>query len=284
MKNLLKRPLKRAQEKPNKKTFRVSVRSRHPSHSGLRHGLPRMPFRSVVRLGSQTELPDNGRLRIELNTPEAVANSADKLRMKQCFDIDEVSTAVWTQDVGNDAALEYLGFPIVIKHRFGSRGEWNFKVNSLEEAHRVLSGKTLNNYIAEKYHSYTREYRLHVASHGCFYACRKLLKDGTPESERWYRNDSNCVWILEDNPSFDKPVNWDDIVSECIIALESVGLDFGACDVKVQSATDKNGDVRLEPFFFIIEINSAPSFGEITEQKYLEEIPKMLLNKYKLYN
>jgi hypothetical protein len=44
-----------------------------------------------------------------------------------------------------------------------------------------------------------------------------------------------------------------------------------AFDVKVQSK-DKNK-------FIIIESNSAPSFGDITLQKYVDEIPRIVKNK-----
>ena len=51
--------------------------------------------------------------------------------------------------------------------------------------------------------------------HHCIYTCRKVLKNDTPENQRWFRNDSNSAWYLETNPKFDKPVNWDSIIDEC---------------------------------------------------------------------
>ena len=71
---------------------------------------------------------------------------------------------------------------------------------------------------------------------------------------------------MEDNEQFDKPETWDAIVDDCVEAMESCGLDFGACDVRVNKAGD----------WQIIEINSAPSFGEITEEKYREVIPRIV--------
>ena len=50
-----------------------------------------------------------------------------------------------------------------------------------------------------------------------------------PDDERFVRNDKNCVWILESNPMFDKPSNWQEIVDESVKALHAVGLDVGAC-------------------------------------------------------
>lgn len=276
--------------------FRPKVHSRHPSHSNLRTELPLLPFRSCIRLGSTTERPDtvtNGGNRIECNTVEAVKNSSNKLLMKQCFSDNDVITADWWyKDMGtnrdilcngsdhSEIRISALDYPIIAKSLFGSRGNGNTKLDTQEELEIWMRGKTLSNYIFEKFYSYTREYRLHITKEGCFYTCRKMLKRDAPEENKWQRHDDNCVWILEDNEAFDKPVNWDTIIEHSVKALNAVGLDIGAVDVKVQSATKSNGRTRTNPKFIIIEINSAPSFGIITEQKYLEQIPKILKSKY----
>jgi carbamoylphosphate synthase large subunit len=267
--------------------FRPRVKSRHPSHDPLREKLPLLPFKSVVRLGSSTEVDDN---RVECNTIEAVNNSANKLLMKECFTTNNVVTAEWFRfNVGEGIFIDSnteigvpktnLPYPLVAKHIYGSRGTGNTLINNLEELENWLAGKTTRNYIFEKFYNYNREYRLHITKEGCFYTCRKLLKEGTPEDQRWYRNDSNSIWIVENNSSFDKPVNWDAIVNESINALLAVGLDIGAVDVKVQSRLNARDRVRENPKFIIIEINSAPSFGKITLEKYIQEIPKILIKK-----
>lgn len=258
--------------------FRPRVRSRHPSHAPLRTQLQLLPFRSIVRLGSTTVEGDNHRL-IECNTVEAIQNSANKLFMKQCFSKAGVKSAEWIRLSDKDG-LNNMKMPIVIKSHMGSRGRGNFLINTLDEMEAWNSGnRNLNNYIVERYYDYVREYRLHVTKDGCFYTCRKMLKSDTPADKRWFRNDSNSTWIMETNPAFDKPSNWDAIVSECVKALISVGLDVGACDVKVQSSKDKKGNVRATPEFIVIEINSAPSFGEETLRRYLNEIPRILSSK-----
>jgi glutathione synthase/RimK-type ligase-like ATP-grasp enzyme len=163
---------------------------------------------------------------------------------------------------------ETLPYPIVAKHIYGSRGTGNFLIKTKEELSAWLVGKTLTNYIFEKFYNYSREYRLHISKNGCFYACRKMLKNDIPKDKRWYRNDSNSTWILEENPAFNKPATWDTIIKECIIALNTIGLDLAAFDVKVE-AKDSNK-------FIIIESNSAPSFGENTLKQYINEIPKII--------
>lgn len=282
-----KAPIKKAIKSKKITSFRPVIFSRHPSHSPLRTQLPLLPFRSVIRLGSTTP---HLRERVQCNTVQAVKNSASKLLMKQCFTRVGVKTAewyttngttmIWRNGEATTLNLRDLQYPIICKHIHGSRGTGNSLVNNQQELTQWMQGKTLSNYIFEKYYTYSREYRIHVTSEGAFYACRKMLKRDTPEEKRFQRHDDNCVWIVEENQAFDKPVNWDLIVSDCVKALNAVGLDIGAFDLKVQSANDSKGRPRTSPEWIIIESCSAPSFGTITTQKYLQEIPKLLKRKY----
>jgi carbamoylphosphate synthase large subunit len=284
--------------------FRPFIYSRHPTHGVLRgNEFPLLNFRAVVRLGSTTDARDsvsNGGQRVEVNTIQAVRNSASKLLMKRKFTEAGVKTAKWCEGneafdivergiqfrIGQNDREDFNGieFPLVAKHIHGSRGTGNYLLKNQEELKQWMRGKTLANYIFEKFYNYSREYRLHVSENGCFYTCRKVIKNETPEDQRWFRNDSNSNWIVEENELFDKPTNWDVIVAECVKALKAVGLDVGAFDVKVQSATKSNGRRREQVEFIILESNSAPSFGEITAKKYMEELPKILKAKFAKLN
>lgn len=270
--------------------FRPQIKSRHPSHNGLRTKLPLLNFKSIVRLGSSTILDNN---RIEINSVSSIVNSSNKLLMKQCFDNNLVTTANWgtfannglgdlfdvVDNKGNFVDPINIQYPIVVKNIYGSRGTGNTLVKSSKEFLKFMEFRKLDNYIYESFFTGNKEYRLHISKNGCFYTNRKMLKDNVNKNNRWFRNNSNCVWIKEDSENFDKPSNWDDVVNASVKALESVGLDIGAVDLKIQSSTDNHGNVREYPKFIVIEINSAPSFGEVTELKYLEEIPKLLLSK-----
>lgn len=280
LKNKIQRPVKKLIS-----LFRSKIRTRHPSHSVLRTKLALLPFKTVVRLGSTTDVPDtvsNGGNRIELNTIQAIENSSSKFKMKDCFKASEVKTAeFWKVREVKEAIDTWEVFPLVAKINFGSRGRGMKKLDNLEQLKEFLKGD-LTGYYFEKFYNYVREYRLHVTTEGCFYTCRKMVKSDTPEDKKWFRNDSNSVWIMEENENFDKPVNWDNIVEECVKALKSVKLDVGACDVRVQSAKTEKGKKRETPDFIIVEINSAPSFGDVTAEKYLKEIPNVLKRKYEL--
>jgi len=256
------------------KQHTLVVFSRHPSHNNLRQANVMLPVRTSIRFGS-TNLGTKP-YTVQLNMPDAVKISANKLLMKHAFDDAGISTAQWwfTENVLNgfvgasNVAAENLPYPIVAKHIHGSRGTGNFKLNNVTELKEWFKGKTPANYIFEKFYSYNREYRLHVTADGCFYTCRKMLKSNTPAHQRWYRNDSNSVWMVEENPLFNKPTTWAQIEADCVKALLAIGLDVAAFDVKVQSEGKQN--------YIILESNSAPSFADRTLEEYVKIIPQLV--------
>ncbi len=276
--------------------YRPMIRSRHPSHAPLRQAMEKLPFRSVIRMGSLTELTDEASklgTRVELNSAEAIKNSSSKLKMKQCFTRDGVKTADWFTSNNNSKTsfllngtteqilIENLSYPIVAKSHFGSKGKGNTLIKSQNEFERWMDGKVLTNYIFEKYCNFNKEYRLHVTKNGCFYTCRKMLRQEFKDHPNsWQRHDDNCVWILEENENFDKPVNWKEIVEHCVKAVISCGLDFGACDLRVQNNVDGEGKKRHACDFIVVEINSAPSFGAVTLEKYKTELKNLLIEKH----
>ncbi len=273
--------------------FRPMILSRHPSHNCLRlatKNLPLLPFRSVVRFGSTTEIEDtiaNGGKRIEINTIQSIRNSANKLLMKQCFATAGVKTAQWTRDINEAPSFE---FPIVAKAHFGSKGKGNTLIQNQEELNtwRNNLDKPVSNYLFEKFMNFGHEFRLHITADGCFYACRKALKQDVPESEKWRRHDDICVWFLETNENFFKPNSWDDIVKDCVNALNEIGADILSFDVKVQSPIDKKGNKRSYQEYILLECNSASSMdngtGELSvcAKKYIEILPQIIIKKSKL--
>lgn len=262
-----------------------------------------LPVKSVIRLGSITPIENvvsKGGDIVEINTIEAVTNSANKLLMKQCFVKAGINTANWflrdekgifwaqkgLDEKPIQVATNKLPYPILAKSKMGSRGRGNYKLNSEEELKVWLEKKHADSYIFERYYPYAREYRLHVTADGCFYPIRKMLKADSPKDKSWQRHDDNCVWYIEDNKGFDKPVNWDEIVAQCMKALSAVGLDIASFDVRVQSTLKTDNTPRANPEFIIIECNSASSFGKITAEKYKSILPPLILKKaieYGLY-
>lgn len=237
--------------------FTPRIRSRHPSHSPLRRNKKMfVPFKSIVRFGSSS----TSDIKKELNSIEGVKVSSSKLLMKAAFKKAGVFTPEYSK-----SPLD--SFPQVAKKNYGSRGRGMKLLNNKEELDKFLKGNT-NGYYYEEYFNGCREYRLHISALGCFYACRKMRK--TDAKERWFFNNSNCVWFLESNEKFDKPKTWNTIIKHCQKALIEVGLDFAAFDVRV----NKKGEFRL------IECNSAPSLATVGIEKYENHIPKLLKHKY----
>jgi len=280
--------------------FRPMILSRHPSHDIFRSKFKKinlLPYKSVIRFGSSTELDDtiaNGGTRIEINTVQSIKISANKLLMKQKFTEVGVKTAEMFIFAQNSfvniesfrVEIENLPFPIVAKAHYGSKGKGNTLIKSQGELESWMEGKTLSNYIFEKFVNYGYEFRLHVTKDGCFYTCRKALKENVPENEKWRRHDDICVWFLEENESFHKPNSWDDIVNDCVTALKSIGADILSFDVKVQTPYNKKGEPREYQDYILLECNSASSMGNlenedisICAQKYIEILPKLIIKK-----
>lgn len=254
----------------------LKIRSKNFSAKLLRRKI-KVQKPSILRLGSFTDtrlvfpnIPKHAIL--ELNTVQACEISNNKILMKQAFTENNIQTAEWSIL----AQQEWSIFPAIIKHIHSSKGKGIYFISNSEELNTFINKhrEHLNNFIIEKYYTYSREYRIHVTKNQYFYACRKMLK--TEAQDRWHRHSSNCVWVLENNPLFDKPNNWEQITQECIKALKAVGLDIGAVDVKVQSQNNSKGLIRENPKFIILETNSAPALSEQTAEHYLNIIKTLL--------
>jgi len=246
----------------------VQIRSKNDTASSLR-GQVVTRKRCVLRLGSNTPtdqiFPEGvrrGKEIVEINSVQACHNSGNKITMKQMFDAAGVVSAEWAT-VNSDEATNWEHFPTIIKHKNSSKGNGIFYIeNQAQLIQFEHEHHNTQDFIIEKFYNYVKEYRLHVTKDGCFYTCRKMLKDDA--TERWHRHDSNSVWILEENELFDKPSNWDEIVAECVKAMTSVGLDISAIDIKVGK--------QNPPKFIILETNSGPSLGSVTTEKYIEKL------------
>lgn len=265
-----------------RKAVTVDIRSRHPSHAIFRNAIKSKKI-TLIRLGSIT--PTSKKYDLVINNEEAIRNSSSKLLMKRCFNKFGVITPEYVYaDTIENVVLQLnnsnISFPIIAKNIMGSRGTGNYKIDNVEELNRWARNRTITNYIFEKFKNFAKEYRIHVSTEGVFLMWRKLRRVDTPDNQKWFFNNVNCNWISESNSLFDVPMNIKNIQNECIKALNSVGLDFGACDVRVQSNLTKEGLIRKNaPEFSIIEINSAPSMSPVTTEAYFKEFVKLIDKK-----
>lgn len=265
-----------------KKAFHLSLRTRNTTNRELKEIV--CPVKTIYRMGSTTPTSEitHRRTYIEINTADSCAISGNKIRMKFRFKHGHVRTPDFYMFKGSVEGLrartkhrlEKWQNGIIAKRYNSSKGNGLALIKTMDDFENFIMGKTkteLSKWIFERYSTYTREYRLHVTKDGCFYACRKMLRSDA--DVRWHRHDENSVWITEENELFDRPANWDAIVTDCVNALKSIGLDIAAFDIKVQRA---NGD---NPKWLILECNSAPGLGEIGIEKYKTEVPKLIKRK-----
>lgn len=253
-----------------KKVKHLLVRSRNITCAPLKE--IEVPNTTILRLGSITptkEITRNPNPK-EINTACACAISGNKIWMRQAFIEHNIPIA---EGICTNSIEDLLSFLeehkiVICKHIHSSKGNGIYLLTSKEEAEKWSLTHKLKDYVFEKYYTYSREYRIHVTKKGCFYTCRKMLKRDA--EVRWHRHNTNSVWITEENPLFDKPTNWDSIVQSCVEALNAVGLDIAAFDVKVQNNKHKN------PKYIILESNSAPSLGEIGIKKYKEVLVDLI--------
>lgn len=262
---------------------KVQIRTKNPSAKPLK-GSIKSPFRCLVRLGSRTPAQEtfakvklNRFKYIEINSIEAIEISRDKLRMKEAFASAGVSQAKYSTSRDPNTILEECGgkFPLVGKHVLGSKGRGMVKLDTMEELQEYLRRKGSSNIFFEKFYNYAREYRIHINYlHGPFMIWRKLRRSDC--KERWFFNNENCNWVNPKHELFDKPSNMDQVIEEAHRAMEAVGLDIGAIDLRIQS-----NSTSKKPKFIICEINSAPQLGEQGINIYREAIEQMIEDKIK---
>lgn len=258
-----------------KKQRHLIVRSRNTSCKPLKEIVVSRP--TILRLGSVTPTSKITKCKnpIEINTAEACKLSGDKILMKSRFKHAKVNTAEYftINAIYSHRVLHYLEKwkTIIVKYKHSSQGNGIWLLQNEEDYYNWINEHCYDNpkhFVFEKYYTYSKEYRLHVTKDGCFCAARKMLKHDA--EVRWHRHSNNSVWILEDNPMFDKPHSWNIITEHCVNALKSLKLDICCFDIKVQKNTNEN------PKFIILESNSAPALGEYTLQKYKEILCKNL--------
>lgn len=211
--------------------------------------------------------------------------------MKQKFTEAGVKTAQWflfepygggyrgecPSNPNLDVNIAELPYPIIAKSHFGQGGAGNTKLDNQAALEAWMRGKDLTGYIFEKFYNYSREYRLHVTQGENFLSWRKMRR--REAQDRWYFNSNNCVWVGEENPLFDRPINWEEIQDECIKAAVAVGLDICAIDVRVQSNLNDAGIRRRTCDFIILETNSAPALGEVGQRVYGDKINELITKK-----
>lgn len=281
------------------KLFRPRIRSKNFSCDFLRpknKNMKLFPVRSLVRLGSRTPINEIFAPNVsfvEVNSLQAVDTSRSKLSMKAAFAKHSIPQSEWYELRGNNTSQmrnlnetvdreespersiinpESLPYPIVAKRINGFKGIGMRKLDNVEELNNFIKNTNVSGYYFERFYNYSREYRIHATRDKVILRWRKLRT--SEAEERWFFNNSNCNWIGQENELFQLSGKLlDSIDNACIEAVKAVGLDIGAIDVRVQSASREN------PAFIILEVNSAPRMGTISNELYARELENIIQSK-----
>lgn len=231
-------------------------------------------MRSLIRFGSLTpsdRIFPRGVPFVEINPIGAIEVSRNKLLMKRAFADYDVPQSEWWET--KDELFEDKDFgkmQIVAKRVYGYKGIGMVKLDSLEQLEEFCKNTNLTGYYFEKFYNYAREYRFHATQDHVFLRWRKLRT--SEATERWFFNNSNCNWIGENNELFTLPEALrSEIDMQCINAMRAVGLDIGAIDIRVSRSNE----------FIVLEVNSAPRMGNISNSLYAEELNTLIMSKIK---
>ena len=187
-----------------------------------------------------------------LNHPSSVALASNKLNAFQRFSEEQISCPEWTTD--RDVAAS-----------------WNTATNGTVVVCRTLlnshSGRGIILWRGEgelpqaplyvKYKKKRHEYRVHVFMGDVIDVTQKkrVARERRPDSYDGYiRNHSNG-WVF----ARDGIVVPDDAGPLAVCACDSLGLDFGACDIVWNEHENKS---------YILEVNTAPGLEGTTLQRY----------------
>ena len=77
--------------------------------------------------------------------------------------------------------------------------------------------------------------------------------------------------------------NTNEMISMLGLNIPKVNVDLSNTEILICEVNERKtgkGKDREAPDFIVLEVNSAPSMGEITLEKYREELPKIAARKF----
>lgn len=222
----------------------------------------------VINWGASS-LPEEVKNCTVINTEEAVSLASDKLKFFEAveglvqipeFTTDQSVARKWLEDGKTVVARSKLN---------GHSGEGIYILETLETFDSSYHGafKLYVKYIPKK-----EEYRIHVVNGEVIDSRRKALSQHfSKENANWkVRSHQNGFIFAKDG--FEVP---EQVLEQSILAVESIGLDFGAVDVIWNNFYNKA---------YVLEINTAPGLEGSSVDNYkkaFEKIYETGANEYK---
>lgn len=223
--------------------------------------------RVFLRFGSTTPLVSKFKY-LEINSIEGVRKSSNKIIMKRIFDENNIHHSNWISSTNKHSILSFFNKHkmLIAKQKFSSQGKDIYYIDTLESLEDLINNVNLSDFVFEEYCFFPTEYRLHVdGDHGCFYACKKVLKDDA--DIQWHKHFNNSVFVrlTEDHIL---PQCWNDIISDCQKICKAMNMNILCFDV-----------LACDNSFIIVETNSAPALATYGLTYYSNHIQKYYGNR-----
>lgn len=223
-----------------------------------------IPFnqRVLLRLGSTTPLISKYKY-LEINTIEGVKTSGNKILMKRAFDKAGISHSEWISSSDKASVHEFFNCHkiLIAKHKHSSKGQNIYYIDNLKSLDDLCNNINIRDFVFEKYYFFPNEYRVHVdVHHGCFYACKKVLKQDA--EVQWHKHADNSIFVLV-TEKHKLPVCWENIISDCIKALKQMDLTIACFDILCSDNS-----------YIIVESNTSPSLASFGITYYGNHLKK----------
>lgn len=207
--------------------FRISL-----SNSRFTYGANK----AIINWGTGNSLPSEvGRCQV-INKPEAICKAVNKIDSFKCFIRDRVKCPDFTTD--KTTAIQWLNQGHKVYCRQDASGSDGSGLTVVSPPATTLASARLYT----KGIHITNEYRVHVVGDEVITYQRKIANIASPNYDVRTTSGGWDFEVIEDERLV--PANIDD---ECILAVKSLGLDFGGVDVVC------DGGIA-----YVVEVNTAP--------------------------
>ncbi len=205
----------------------------------------------VINWGSSTVTPEIAKCRL-LNPPNAVNLASNKLHtFKKLADTGVMPQ--FTTDAGTAYGwMKKEGVVVIERHKLqGNSGEG---IRVVERQVDLQNCPLYVLYVPKK-----QEYRVHVAGGLVVDVQRKARRHDVPDDQiNWkIRNHDNGFIFARKEELGDVP---EDVLEKSVIAVEELGLDFGAVDVVFNEKQQRA---------YVLEVNTAPGLSGSTLEGYV---------------
>lgn len=197
-----------------------------------------------------------------INSPDKVAVAQDKLRSLRVMQGEGVTVPPFTTDPSGTGDWD----TVVVRHLLRASSSRGLEIWERSSGQPLPQAPLYTKYIKKK-----AEYRVHVLMEGQVedsVACRvidfaqkKRRADAEEVNTKVRSHDNGWVFCREDVTPPDK------VLSEAMLAVMALGLDFGAVDVIYNEHYDQA---------YVLEVNTAPGLEGTTVQRYADNLARYI--------